>query len=336
MLVATHNIVQPDALVSDVKNSIAVLPKPSLPIFIPDALARNTTLLQVEKPKVSVIFVARNEDEWLEKTLDSLYSTANKTSYESIVYDDSSTDNCCDGLVVHQLLGSDGTSIGPSRARNMGAINAKGEILIFCDAHLKFKDNWIDELIAPIEDYRCDIVNPIISDIAITSTTGYGWDFDTKSFQYKWARYCTEFTYVGGMAGGCFAIPKDIFNKVGMFDPKFSKWGMEDSELGLRASLCGYRIAIEPKVDVGHFFKESNNYGVDWFSYNYNFLRMAYVNMDKDGLDYVFTLIPGNDVQKRDLMEKVIATSKNRRLFCESTRKISFADYKENFGRVMS
>jgi glycosyltransferase involved in cell wall biosynthesis len=238
----------------------------------------------ITNPKVSVIFVARNENEWIRKAVESLYAAKNEASFECIVYDDGSTDDSCTFFPVTKLLTSRKEPIGPSRARNWGAMAARGEILIFCDGHLKFHDGWIDGMIKHIEDDRCDVVNPIISDIAFPTTKGYGWSFDTTSYEYKWGEVCNGFQYRGGMAGGCFAIKRSVFMRVGMFDKAFTKWGMEDSELALRLSLSGYRIGVEPAVDVGHFFKESNSYGVDWFSYNYNFLRMAYVNMDQQGL----------------------------------------------------
>ena len=301
-----------------------------------DYEAKRVIKLEVDNPKVSVIFVARNEDEWLRKSLDSLYSVKNNSSYEVIVYDDFSSDDCATDMSVHTLLCSRNAPIGPARARNMGALASRGEILIFCDAHLKFKDYWIDELIQPILDYRCEVVNPIISDIATPSTKGYGWDFDLKSYTYKWATPCTDFRLVPGMAGGCFAIDRKVFFDAGMFDRKFLKWGMEDSELALRLSLAGYRIGIEPKVDVGHFFKEINEYGVDWFSYNYNFLRMAYVNMDDEDVDYVYKLVPGDDNKKQELLEIVKETSKYRRKTMQAVRKLPFKEYKERYGRIMS
>jgi GT2 family glycosyltransferase len=138
------------------------------------------------------------------------------------------------------------------------------------------------------------------------------------------------------MAGGCFAILREVFFGVGMFDRKFIKWGMEDSELALRLSLAGYRIGIEPKVDVGHFFKEVNEYGVDWFSYNYNFLRMAYCNMNDKDVDYVYSMVPGEESKKQELMEIVRQTSKYRRKTLQMTRKLDFETYKEKYGRVMS
>lgn len=292
-------------------------------------------LSPVPNVKVSVILVARNESEWLRKCIDSALAAKNRTSFEIVLVDDCSTDGSTYDLAVHKFKRIEGAPIGPSRARNYGAFIADGEILIFCDAHLKYKDYWIDGLIQPILDGRCDVVNPIISDIAVTSTKGHGWAFDLNTYTYKWDIPTNEFRLTGGMAGGCFAIQRDTFFSVGSFDRGFNKWGMEDSELALRLSLSGYRIGVEPSVDVGHFFKEINEYGVDWYSLNYNFLRMAYVNMDNDGFNKVFELIKGDPSRKAKLKSDVIQTSEYRKSFCSLIRKISFEDYISEFGRRM-
>ena len=301
-----------------------------------ELVSRNVRLRETKNTKVSVVFVVRNEHEWIQKSVESLHNCKTNYEYECIIYDDGSTDGYCSDFEVDVLLSSKNDSIGPSRARNWGAIVARGEFLIFCDGHLNFNDYWIDKLVEKIEEDVCDVVNPIISDIAIPTTEGYGWEFDTKSYEYKWGNRCTSFEFRGGMAGGCFAIRKDVFMRVGMFDKAFTKWGMEDSELALRLSLSGYRIGIEPSVNVGHFFKESNEYGVDWFSYNYNFLRMAYVNMDNNGFNYVYNLINGSESDKNSLKSAVMESSKFRKMQVARLQVISFKAYLEKFGRKMT
>lgn len=321
-------ILPPDTIITSPTNNSLLIPKIDYNLY-------SVNILPNKNPLVSIILVARNESEWLLKTVESILNKKTNIGYEIIVYDDFSLDKCYEDISVHQFFRSNNEAVGPSRARNIGAIHSKGEILVFGDSHLKFNDYWLDILIKPILDYQCEAVNPIISDITIPTTKGFGWDFDLNSYQYKWSTPTQIFRLVPGMAGGCFAIVKDVFNKVGMFDKAFTKWGMEDSELSLRLSLCGYRIGIEPLVDVGHFFKEKNEYGVDWKSYNYNFLRMAYVNMNPEDIEYVYSLIKGEESEKLKIFNQVIDTSKYRKRFCESLRKIDFSEYKRVYGRKM-
>lgn len=295
--------------------------------------ALGITQRQTPEPLVSVVLVARNEDEWLRKCVESLNQAKSYTNFEIVVIDDQSSDGCVSELQLDQGFVTNG--IGPSRARNLGADKARGEILIFCDAHLKFPDLWLDQLIQPILDGRADVVNPVISDIAVPTTLGFGWDFDSNTYEYKWSGSTNQFRFQSGVAGGCLAIRKRVFDQVGQFDSGFIRWGMEDSELSLRLVLSGYRLALEPAVVVGHFFKENNDYGVDWLSYNYNFLRMAYINMDREGVKTVFSKVPGSMEDKIALFDLVVKTSGERKQFVELNRRMPFSDFLIQFSRPM-
>lgn len=73
---------------------------------------------------------------------------------EIIVVDDGSTDTTLQKLrsanktYGTKILTQD--HLGPGAARNLGAKNAKGEILVFVDADMVFKEDFIEKLISPI------------------------------------------------------------------------------------------------------------------------------------------------------------------------------------------
>jgi hypothetical protein len=74
----------------------------------------------------------------------------------------------------------------------------------------------------------------------------------------------------------------------------------------------------------------------DWYSSNYNFLRMCYVNMHEEDLMYVYGRIGGSDAQKQQLLNVVKSSSKFRKKQCDLIRKMEFRDYKAKFGRKMT
>ncbi len=53
-------------------------------------------------------------------------------------------------------------------------------------------------------------------------------------------------------SGGSSAIRKDLWNKLGGFDPIFTPGYSEDLDLGLRAHRAGYKIIWDPKCQVNH------------------------------------------------------------------------------------
>jgi GT2 family glycosyltransferase len=78
-------------------------------------------------------------------------------------------------------------------------------------------------------------------------------------------------------AGGCcILMEKDLFYDIGQFDDGIRLWGEEDSELCIRAWLLGYRVLCFPQVKVGHLFRPSHPYSVQWSDVVYNRIRFAF------------------------------------------------------------
>src|SRR3989344_8477717 len=97
--------------------------------------------------KVSVIIPVYNEEKVIQYCLESLKNQTFR-DMEIIVVDDGSTDRTQELVKGVMLLIQDHK--GPGEARNFGAKQAKGEILVFVDADMTFDKDFIKELIKPI------------------------------------------------------------------------------------------------------------------------------------------------------------------------------------------
>ncbi len=107
--------------------------------------------------RVSVIVPCYNEQAHIGECLDSLLrQNLPATSYEIIVIDDGSHDRTVS--IVQQLVATTDGRItflqqnhtGPALARNLGASQARGQILAFLDADMTFAPDFLAKLIAPI------------------------------------------------------------------------------------------------------------------------------------------------------------------------------------------
>ena len=93
---------------------------------------------------ISIIIPTYNENKDIDNCLESLAKQSYK-DIEVIVVDDGSTDGTPKNIIT---LRQDHK--GPGTARNLGAKNANGEILVFVDADMTFDKDFVKNLIAPI------------------------------------------------------------------------------------------------------------------------------------------------------------------------------------------
>src|SRR3989344_5737696 len=103
-------------------------------------------------PSASVIIPAFNSAATIKACIDALRSQDFPAGAEIIVADDGSAD---DTAAIAKKAGAKVVSqgnAGPAKARNLGAKNANGEILLFTDADCVPQKNWLSEMMRPFAD----------------------------------------------------------------------------------------------------------------------------------------------------------------------------------------
>ncbi|MFC1653805.1 glycosyltransferase family 2 protein [Patescibacteria group bacterium] len=108
--------------------------------------------------KLSVIIPVFNEAGHISECLDSLINQTCK-DFEIIVVDDGSTDDTKKQIDIFikkdkRISMLSQKHKGPGAARNLAVKKAKGEILVFVDADMTFKNDFLKELTKPIIERR--------------------------------------------------------------------------------------------------------------------------------------------------------------------------------------
>lgn len=274
--------------------------------------------MDTNKPLASIIIPARNEGENVRRTLDSLFSVKTGYPFEVVVVNDGSEDECCEFVPNYEhashirLIQSPG--VGASRSRNLGASIARGEYLVFCDAHLFFEDEWLDRLLPVLESGTADAINPGISDAAYPHLfTGYGYSW-IETLEPRWNMLRDQLFASPLLAGGCLAVRKEAFWDVGGFDSGFQIWGREDEEISLKLWLFGYKCYVLPEVRIRHVFRNAHPYRVTFDHIYYNTLRMAYSHFSPERIEKCKRLIKYRDPQEIEsavLADGVLEQRKN-------------------------
>ncbi|KAL6440080.1 hypothetical protein ACFW04_003008 [Cataglyphis niger] len=189
---------------------------------------------------------------------------------------------------------------GLIRARLHGARNAKGDVLVFLDAHCEVIKDWLQPLLQRIKDNKNAVLMPIIDNIS-EETLEYFHDNEASFFQVGGFTWSGHFTWINiqkheiesrsspisptrspTMAGGLFAINRKYFWEIGSYDDKMDGWGGENLEMSFRIWQCGGTLEIIPCSRVGHIFRNFHPYKFpnDKDTHGINTARLAFVWMD--------------------------------------------------------
>ena len=200
------------------------------------------------QPGISVIIAVRNSAEMLDACLRAL-SKSTFAPLEFLVVDDASTDDSPAVAERHgaRVIVLDEHS-GPARARNLGALQARGDVLLFVDADVCLHD-----------DAMARIVDHLRQDPSLDAVIGaYDDEPAAAPFvsQYRNLLHC--FTHRAGRReastfwSGCGAIRKEVFSRHGGFDLRYGRPAIEDVEFGVRLKAAGGRILLDPAIQAQH------------------------------------------------------------------------------------
>lgn len=239
-------------------------------------------------PELSVIIPALNEP-LLRRTVEQFHATLPRSG-EIVVVDDGSTDGCADFLSDFnaaptriRLLRTE--RLGITKARNLGAAHAEGQVLVFADAHVDAPEGWCEPVVAALDDARVGAVAPAISVMGQPELKGYGQALKGPVLGAEWlVRQGREPYRVPLLPGAFIAVRREVFETSGGFDEGMLQFGWEDTEFSLRLWLLGYDQMVVPSVDVPHFFRERHPYLVEWTKYLYNMLRIAFAHFGPERL----------------------------------------------------
>ena len=197
---------------------------------------------------ISVIIPAYNAEKTIGKCLNALKEQSYPAdSYEVIVVDDGSTDktgSIAQGYAVRYIRQENN---GPASARNKGAHEAKGEIILFTDSDCVPDKNWIGEMVRPFDDPEVAAVKGAYR----TLQRGIVARFAQIEFEerYEMLKKVNSIDMIDTYSAG---FRREIFLKVGGFDASFPSANNEDTELSYRMSKLGFKMVFNPEAKVYH------------------------------------------------------------------------------------
>jgi len=176
--------------------------------------------------------------------------------YEVIVIDDGSTDTTPE--VVRQDSARSGfpmiryfrqTNQGPASARNRGAREAVGQILVFTDADCEPTPNWLTEMCRPFSETSAEITG--VKGVYRTRQASVVARFAQVEFESRY-RKMRKLKYVDFVDTYSAAFNKNVFIALGGFDTTFPVANNEDVDFSYRLASKGYKLVFNPAAAVYH------------------------------------------------------------------------------------
>ena len=230
-------------------------------------LAARTGTRDGEHPLVSVIVVNWNGLDYLPGCLDSLAAQSYPT-LETIVVDNGSTDGSVEYLRSRrsdrlQLLEQPG-NLGFAGGNNVGIRTSKGAYVALLNNDAEADPGWVEALVAAAESdpaigmcaSRIYVWNrPGLLDGAGLIVSGDGIGRARGRLEPDGERYQREADVL--LPSACAALyRRAMLDEIGLFDEDFFAY-CEDTDLGLRARIAGWRCRYVPGAIARHRYSGS-------------------------------------------------------------------------------
>lgn len=198
--------------------------------------------------KLSVIIPTYNKADLLQQTLDALsIQNLDISQWQIVIVNDGATDNTAEVLEKFSNnwngnieLVKPETNLGRAKARNLGAATASGEYLLFLD----------DDIVAPVNLLSSHLLKlDAVGGFGAIGTIVTSADLiDAPHFYYIDSRGVAKIKtgFVPGkylVTQNC-SMPRKSFMQVGGFDEKFTAYGFEDMDLGIKLCNAGLKFRL--------------------------------------------------------------------------------------------
>ena len=196
---------------------------------------------------VSVIVIAYNEERFVRRALDCVYSQS-RVPDEVIFVDDGSTDETPSIVTQYpNVRYFRQKNQGPSSARNLGTKMAVGEIIAFLDVDDLWEEKKLEREVGLLEkDESIEIVQGLIVDVDEGEELSAGTELRVKVLSSPY-----PFVNLGSLA-----IRREVFQRVGEFD--VDRRENEDTDWFLRAWENGIRKRIVNSVGLFYTIREGS------------------------------------------------------------------------------
>lgn len=169
------------------------------------------------------------DDKLKELTYQCLENISKYTkNYEVIIIDNKPSKNTEEFGSIVDVYVENEINNGNGAAWNQGVALASGEYVCLMDNDVKVTKDWSKDLIKILQDKKVAVAFPL-------------------------SKNKEDDDYFERLAGFCWIIRRDTFNKLGRIDEIFGIANFEDTDFYMRAKSKGYLLKCSKKSKIDHY-----------------------------------------------------------------------------------
>lgn len=221
--------------------------------------ADKTAIAADFKPITSIVILTYNNLQYTKLCIDSIRQYTDSASYEMIVVDNHSTDGTAEWLNQQSDIKTviNEENLGFPKACNQGIILAQGDSVLLLNNDTVVTPNWLSNL------RTCLFSSEKIG--AVGAVTNSCSNFQIVPYQYNTIDQMIEIAKQHNhsnsslwedrlrLVGFCLLIKRDVIDKIGLLDERFSPGNYEDDDYCMRMHTAGYRLVLCKDTYIHHY-----------------------------------------------------------------------------------
>ena len=268
------------------------------------------------RPKVAIIISTYSQSKLLEKCISSLKNLTSYKNYKTYLVDDSGT-----GKIGRETkkkfkwvnVITNKENLGCSKSYNAGMKTAlkdyDPDYLVLLNDDLEFIDSkWLSKVISygekddKIGILGCRMIYPDKS-LQWIAKKGKIYSF-MKSGNFEKSKDILKPQKVEEIIGSCYIIKKEVIEKIGFWDEKFSPYYGEESDYSFRAAKKGFSFLYVGETEIIHHGASSTKNLFNekvWYIKKRNAIRLEGLNFNlKEIIKYSFIHLGSVFLKKGD------------------------------------
>jgi GT2 family glycosyltransferase/glycosyltransferase involved in cell wall biosynthesis len=213
------------------------------------------------QPSISIVIVSYQN---VHLTLQCLQSVVQHVlpKTEIIIVDNNSDPDCQQQL--HEWCShhpgitfiQNSENLGFARANNQGLAVARGDILILLNNDTVITSDWLDRIIHHLQNPQIGLLGPVTNMIGNEARIIFNESISISTALKQGKIYADRHIGVTSsipmLAGFCWAIRRDVLEKVGNLDEDFGIGMFEDDDFCRRIKKVGYKLALAHDIFIYH------------------------------------------------------------------------------------